>query len=94
MPAINFNVRWPDNSQDNCYSPSTVVREHFRKGTTMPVSEFIATAELALNSASQRVEQKYGYFCSSAMDQLAQLKAKAARFDNPDKQQVEILDIS
>ena len=94
MPEINFIIRWPDGSQDNCYSPSTVVREHFQRGTTMNISEFIATAEMAFNTASHRVEQKYGYFCSSAMDQLSQLKAKAARFDKPDEQQVEVLNIS
>jgi len=94
MPAINFCVRWPDGSEDNCYSPSTVVREHFNPGDSMPLTQFLLTAEAALNAASGRVEQKFGYFCSSAMDQLASIKIKAAQFENLKNPQIEIVSIS
>ena len=94
MPAINFDVRWPDGSEDSCYSPSTVVRDYFKAGETMPLAEFVSKADEALDAASHRVEQKFGYFCSSAMDQLAAIKAKAALFENGDKQQIEIIHVS
>ncbi|MDY6798967.1 MAG: MSMEG_0570 family nitrogen starvation response protein [Pseudomonadota bacterium] len=94
MPAINFCVRWPDGTEDICYSPSTVVREHFSAGQTMPLDEFVTTAEQALNAASKRVEQKFGYFCSSAMDQFSSIKLKAARFEHDDTQLVRIISIS
>ncbi|SEF86759.1 MSMEG_0570 family nitrogen starvation response protein [Marinobacterium lutimaris] len=94
MPAINFNVRWPDGSEDSCYSPSTVVRDHFKTGDTMPLAEFVSKAEVALDSASQRVEQKFGYACSSSMDQLAVIKAKAARFEASEHPEIEITHIS
>ncbi|GGO85331.1 hypothetical protein GCM10011348_33610 [Marinobacterium nitratireducens] len=94
MPAINFSVRWPDGSEDNCYSPSTVVREHFKAGDRLPLSEFIAKAEVALDAASNRVEQKFGYFCSSAMDQLSVIKAKAARYEDAENDTVEIVSVS
>ncbi|GGB85591.1 hypothetical protein GCM10011352_09290 [Marinobacterium zhoushanense] len=94
MPAINFNIRWPDGSEDNCYSPSTVVREHFTAGDTLPLSEFVAKAEVALDAASNRVEQKFGYFCSSAMDQLTTIKAKAARYSDVENPTIEILSVS
>ena len=94
MPAINFNIRWPDGSEDNCYSPSTVIREHFTEGDTLPLREFVAKAEIALDAASNRVEQKYGYFCSSAMDQLSAIKAKAAGYSDADNPTIEILSVS
>lgn len=94
MPAINFNVRWPDGSEDSCYSPSTVLREHFKAGEKMPLSTFVSKAEVALGAASDRVEQKFGYRCSSAMDQLSVIKMKAATFPGPQDKHVEILSIT
>ncbi len=94
MPAINFKVRWPDGSEDNCYSPSTVLHEHFKTGDQMSVSEFTKKAEQALGAASHRVQQKFGYFCSSAMDQLSAIKMKSQRFEDADTEQVKIISIS
>ncbi|MCV6610789.1 MAG: MSMEG_0570 family nitrogen starvation response protein [Amphritea sp.] len=94
MPAVNFSVRWPDGSEDNCYSPSTVVRQHFKAGDTMPLNEFISKAEIALDAASNRVRETYGYFCSSAMDQLAVIKSKAIRYENVDSPKIEIISIN
>jgi uncharacterized repeat protein (TIGR04042 family) len=81
MPAIHFNVRWPDGSEDRCYSPSTVLQQHFKAGERIAIEEFVARADVALGAASQRVQQRFGYFCSSAMDQLAAIKAKAAQYE-------------
>ncbi len=94
MPAIHFTVRWPDGSEEQCYSPSTVVREHFKPGEQMSLTTFVNTAETALDSASHRVQQKFGYFCSSAMDQLSRIKMQACKFDDPDNQQVDIISVS
>jgi uncharacterized repeat protein (TIGR04042 family) len=35
-----------------------------------------------LNKASDRVRMKYGYMCSSAMDQLEQIESIAEKFSN------------
>ncbi len=80
MPALKFSVKWPDGSTDSCYSPSTVIKEHFEIGKPYSIQDFTHTAETALNSASARVAEKFGYHCSSAMDQLGQIKRKAATF--------------
>lgn len=94
MPAINFNIRWPDGSEENCYSPSTVLRQHFKSGDKMPLGEFISKAEVALGAASDRVSEVYGYACSSAMDQLAVIKGNAARFKDLDDPQIEIISVT
>lgn len=94
MPAINFSIRWPDGSEESCYSPSTIVRQHFKPGDTMPLNEFISIAEVAMDAASERVKETYGYFCSSALDQLALIKGKAAQYEGSDNPQIEIISVT
>jgi uncharacterized repeat protein (TIGR04042 family) len=81
MPEMHFTVRWPDGQEMRCYSPSLVVREYLEVGRSYPLAEFIERSRSMLNVASDRVRAKYGYACSSAMDQLAQLEERAAGAD-------------
>ncbi|MGX7001000.1 MSMEG_0570 family nitrogen starvation response protein [Caballeronia sp. KNU42] len=80
MPVMHFRIQWPDNSEENCYSPSQVVSDFFTPGEDYPVDDFVSRAREALNIASERVRQKYGFACSAAMDQLAKIEAEAERF--------------
>lgn len=88
MPAVHFSVRWPDGKEERCYSPSTVIHEYYKAGDSFSVAEFLARAEQALNSASNRVEARYGYFCSSAMDQLGAIKRRCASYEDQQRQVV------
>lgn len=84
MPITYFRIRWPDRSETNCYSPSSVVKEFFTPDSSYEIADFLERARTALNLASERVRAKYGYACSSAMDQLAQLEESARRYaDRP-----------
>ncbi|NKJ49244.1 hypothetical protein CIC12_21415 [Burkholderia sp. SG-MS1] len=80
MPVMHFRIQWPDGTEANCYSPSTVVGEFFTPGTQYPVDDFLRRSREALNIGSERVREKFGFACSAAMDQLAQIEADAARF--------------
>lgn len=85
MPVMHFRIQWPDNSEENCYSPSQVVSDFFTPGQDYPVDDFVSRAREALNIASERVREKYGFTCSAAMDQLARIEVDAERFvDEPD----------
>ncbi len=85
MPVTLFEVRWPDQSVETCYSPSTVVKEWFSEATTYPLSEFVSLAEASLQRASARVAEKYGSPCGQAIGQLAQIKERAKTYrDMPD----------
>jgi uncharacterized repeat protein (TIGR04042 family) len=75
MPVMHFRIQWPDNSEANCYSPSQVVSDFFTAG-----EDFVSRAREALNIASERVREKYGFACSAAMDQLAKIEVEAERF--------------
>jgi uncharacterized repeat protein (TIGR04042 family) len=74
MPQIVFTIQLPDGLTKECYSPSTVVRNHFRQGEEMSVAEFLARSRKAFPAASERVRAKFGFACSSAAAQLADIE--------------------
>ena len=80
MPAMNFEITWPDGRTERCYSPSTVICEHLTAGQSYTVVEFSQRCELALHAASERVAQVYGYACSSAMDQLGRIQQNTSNY--------------
>ncbi|ALU90061.1 MSMEG_0570 family nitrogen starvation response protein [Herbaspirillum rubrisubalbicans] len=81
MPEMHFRVRWPDDTVSDCYSPSLVVKEHLEAGRSYALADFVERSATALNIGSERVRQKYGFACSSAMDQLRRIEETAARFE-------------
>ncbi len=82
MPEMHFLVRWPDGKEQTCYSPSLVAREHLEVGRSYAVSGFVERSRTLLTIAAERVRAKYGAYCSAALDQLAQIEARAADYDS------------
>ena len=80
MPEMRFIIRWPDGTEESCYSPSLVIKEYFAPGGSYPLTDFMARIRTALTIASDRVEAKYGMACSLALGQLARIEAAAGRF--------------
>jgi uncharacterized repeat protein (TIGR04042 family) len=78
MPEMHFVVEWPDGERQRCYSPSYVVEEHVAPGESYAVDDFVSRVARALGVASERVQARYGFACSSAMDQLAVIRGKGA----------------
>ena len=91
MPEVYFTVLLPDGTQQQCYSPSTVVCSYFRQGEEMSVTDFVLRSRIALNEASERVRAKYGFSCSSAASQLAEIEHFTST--QPEKGRVRILNI-
>ena len=81
MPAMHFHLRWPDEREMRCYSPSLVIKDHFAPGARYPLPVFMAKVRMALTVASERVRAKFGFACSMALDQLAAIEAVAKTFD-------------
>ncbi|ASJ73770.1 MSMEG_0570 family nitrogen starvation response protein [Granulosicoccus antarcticus] len=79
MPETHMEIRWPDQSTESCYSPSTVIGEYLQAGKDYPLAEFVERCDQALNEASERVRKKYGYACSAASDQNEHIKRQAAK---------------
>ncbi|ALL70476.1 NAD/NADP transhydrogenase alpha subunit (plasmid) [Paraburkholderia caribensis MBA4] len=93
MPVMHFRVQWPDGSEANCYSPSTVVGEYFIAGQRYALADFVERAREALHIGSERVREKYGFACSAAMDQLAQIEAQAQHFATDPQAEVQVVEL-
>lgn len=92
MPEMRFRVRLPDDTELDCYSPSLVVKDFLQPGEQYALDDFMQRCREALHIASERVRAKYGYACSAAMDQLAQLEAHAQRFAAKPDAKVAVID--
>lgn len=68
MPEMYFTVRWPDNSEQQYYSPSLVVHDFLHVGESYQVEDFLLRVEEAMRQASDRVKGKYGFACTSAIE--------------------------
>jgi uncharacterized repeat protein (TIGR04042 family) len=80
MPETYFHVRWPDGVTQRCYSPSTVVEDYFTAGGEYDLADFVERSRTALGIAGERVREKFGFHCTGASDQLAQIERTAARY--------------
>lgn len=88
MPVMHFHVVWPDATETRCYSPSLVVQDYLQVGQSYPLPDFVQRCREALHIASERVRAKYGFACSQAMDQLAEIEQLAAPFHTQTDAQV------
>ncbi|BAU65006.1 hypothetical protein STA3757_23850 [Stanieria sp. NIES-3757] len=82
MPEINFLIEWPDGSRQTCYSPSLVVKKYFTPGEEYDLEDFLNRSETALQTASDRVKEAYGFSCSRAWGQFQEIKTQAAQYKN------------
>lgn len=80
MPEMHFTVRWPDGQGSTCYSPSLIVQDYLTPGQDYALDDFLQRTREALSIASERVRAKYGFACSRAMDQWAEIETTAARY--------------
>ncbi|MES2457523.1 MAG: MSMEG_0570 family nitrogen starvation response protein [Bacteroidota bacterium] len=81
MPEVYLHIEWPDGNRDMVYSPSTVINNYFKAGEDLAVAAFETKVTEALIMASQRVYQRFGYECTSAMAELDRLKLILSRTD-------------
>jgi len=80
VPEVHFRVRWPDDSLMNAYSPSSTIKDALRVGHPYPVADFVALTRAALEHASERVAQRYGFGCGHAAAQIREIEGTARRF--------------
>ena len=80
MPETIFHIRWPDGTEEECYSPSTVIHDHLKVGQKYRVDDFHTRSRTALDLAARRVEAKFGFRCTSADAQAAKLATAVARY--------------
>jgi uncharacterized repeat protein (TIGR04042 family) len=91
MPKVLFKIQFSDGATKDCYSPSSVVRRYFAAGEEMPAAEFLTRSREAFAEASERVRAKFGFACSSAAAQLAEIEKWTSAY--PGKSIVRIVSI-
>ena len=74
MPSVNFTVKWPNGEVNQYYSPSSIIYDYLRVGQVYSLTDFVTQVENGLEQASERVRLRYGFACSAAMDNLANIK--------------------
>ena len=94
MPERYFDIQWPDGETESCYSPSSTIENHLTVGQTYALEQFLSIVEIALNEASERVRHRYGFACSSAVDQLKKIQARASHYQNTSDATIVVLSIS
>jgi len=77
MPEVHFRIRWPDGSTQDCTSPSRVVEQHLCAGAIYPAAEFLRRVDAAMDAASERVRQRFGFICTAAAQQRQELEEAA-----------------
>jgi uncharacterized repeat protein (TIGR04042 family) len=80
MPETWMSIRWPDGSQESCYSPSLVLKDYFEAGQRYPLADFRTRSRTALTIAVERVREKFGFCCPRASDQLARIEERCRAF--------------
>jgi uncharacterized repeat protein (TIGR04042 family) len=80
MPEMYVHVRRPDGVTQRCCSPSTVVAEYFVPGGQYALADFVERSRTALGIAGERVQEKFGFFCTGASGQLARIERTAAAY--------------
>lgn len=93
MPELHFQVQWPDGRRIRYYSPSSTVRQHLRAGMSYALQDFRKRSQAAMAQASERVRQKFGFTCSSALDTLQRIEATAAEFAEQHDAEVKVLSV-
>ncbi len=93
MPEMMFRIIWPDAGEAQYYSPSLIINEYFTAGEILPLAVFLQRAREALRIASDRVEQKYGFPCSSAHASLAAIERRAETFATQNDSRVTVKDL-
>jgi len=76
MPAVNFKVNWPDGDIIMYYSPSTIIHQFLEANTVYSVDDFDKKVSAALDKASERVKERFGYYCSAATEEKNKIQSK------------------
>ena len=85
MPITYVHIELPDQTKDQIYSPSSVIKEYFNPGEDLTVSKFLTTCNEGLQEASERVRQKFGYACTSAIAESQRIHTLCKNYDSSKK---------
>lgn len=92
MPEVAFDIRWPDGTLQRCMSPSRSIEAALTPGARYPVDEFVRRSGDALRLGSERVRQRYGFHCTAAAAEIAEIERQAQRLARRSQQDVVVVE--
>ncbi len=81
MPVTYIDIEWPDQQSDRIYSPSSIIEDYFNPGESISMGQFLTACTEGLEEASERVRQKYGYACTSALAESSRIAKRCQEYD-------------
>lgn len=85
MSELYMQIEWPDNRVDQVHSPSSIIKEFFKKGESLPLSIFENKVVEALHQASNRFRAKFGFESICALSEIERIKFIASTMSENDK---------
>ncbi|MCP9848951.1 MSMEG_0570 family nitrogen starvation response protein [Cyanobium sp. Morenito 9A2] len=85
MPEVELDLVWPDGRTTRLYSPSTVILNYLSPGQIVSVRELQERGSEALEQASERVRDRYGFACTRAEEEGRKLECWAAGYDSQEQ---------
>ncbi len=80
VPEMRFEVRWPDGSRREYYSPSLVVEDYLEPGRSYPSPTSWGAAARRCGRRARRLRAAFGMPCSMAEASLASIERAASAF--------------
>ena len=81
----------PDDSVSSHYCPSHVVKKYLKAGERYPVADFVRISREALEMASERVRENFGYPCGRAFAAIRDIERKASAIADATGGEVEVV---
>ncbi|KAA1243129.1 MSMEG_0570 family nitrogen starvation response protein [Aquimarina sp. RZ0] len=85
MPVTYVHIELPDRRTDQIYSPSSIIETYFNPGDDLPIDTFLSICSEGLEEASERVRQKFGYACTSAIAEYQRIHVLCQNYDSSKK---------
>lgn len=73
-------LRWPDGGLQVCWSPGRLVHTRLETDRAYAVEDFLDRARVALMTASDRVQRRWGFPCPRAHAQWRELERRRALY--------------
>ncbi len=85
MPVTYIHIQWPNEEEDQVYSPSSIIENYFTPQQEITVTKFNALCNESLTKASDRVAKKFGFACTSAMAEMQRITSCCKNHDGSEK---------
>lgn len=74
MSELYMQIEWPDKRVDQVHSPSSIIKDFFKNGESLPLPVFENKVVEALHQASNKFRAKFGFESISALSEIERIR--------------------